>query len=231
MSFDLNDLGNHFNASAHSKNDATANKYGVADVRDATILYDQVVHELLSVIEPASDATILDVGCGTGEILARVASICPDIVGLDLASGMVQIVMDKGYRALSYVGDVFPFRDSSFDVVMIYQVFINLPDAGVAKKLLQEASRVTRKGGKILVGAVPHPIFSRLPTHRLAWWKNAKMLLHRLVTGEQVIPYYSYDYAFFGDVFDLLKLERLSFLPCRIPRTGWETKYHVILVK
>jgi SAM-dependent methyltransferase len=231
VSFDLNDLANHFDASALAKKDARANLYGVAGITDAMALYEKVVDELLRVLKPAPDAKILDIGCGTGEILERVALTCPDICGLDLAPAMAKIVSDKGYSAFAYDGGSLPFEDSRFDVVLIYQVFVNLPDAGVARRLLREAARVTRQGGEILVGAVPHPRLSGFPTHRLAWWKNTKMLLRRLVTGEQVIPYYSYDYAFFGDVLDALKLERLSFIPCRIPRIGWETKYHVILAK
>ena len=230
MAFDLKDLGSYFDSSAHVTKDATANKYGVTSSSDAGVLYEQVVGELLHVLEPSPTAKVLDVGCGTGEILERVASRCPDILGLDLSPAMTEIVKAKGHRALAYDGGAFPFEDGSFDLVMIYQVFINLPAAEIATNLLREAVRVTRKGGTILVGAVPHPVLSRMPTHERSRWVNAKILLRRLA-GRRTIPYYAYNYSFFGNVFDSFELERLAFVPCRVPRKGWETKYHVILTR
>ena len=230
MAFDLKDLGSYFDSSAHATKDATANKYGVASSSDAVLLYEQVVGELLHVLDLSPTARVLDVGCGTGEVLERIASRCPDILGLDLSSGMTEIVKAKGHRALAYDGGVFPFEDSSFDVAIVYQVFINLPSADIAENLLREAVRVTRKGGTILIGAVPHPAWSRMPTHDRSWWVNTKIWLRRLA-GRQTIPYYAYDYSFFGRLFDSLKLERLAFARCSVPRKGWETKYHVILTR
>lgn len=230
MAFNLNDLADHFDSSASARKDATANQYGVTSNDDAEWLYGEVVGEFVRIVAPAPHAKILDVGCGTGEILRRVAVRCPDTCGLDLSPAMVEIVKAKGHHAVSYDGRVFPFEDGSFDLVVIYQVFINLPSADIARNLLREAVRVTRKGGKVFVGAVPHPERSGLPTHDLAWWVNTKIALRKLARRPR-IPYYSYEYAFFEAVARALKLERPAFVPCAVPRKGWDTKYHVLLAR
>lgn len=229
MIFDIKDLIGHFNSSARSKYDP--NGYGLDTEQDATSVYEKVVDEMLLLLDPAGSERVLDVGCGTGEILERVSKRCPDIVGLDLSPAMAKIVNDRGYRAMAYDGNIFPFEDEVFDVVTIYQVIINLPTPDVAANLIREALRVTKKGGKILVGAVPHVNRSGMPTHRLHHWVKVKILLRRILLNKQSVPYFSYPYSYFGAIFDSFNLQRLQFAPCMVPRKGWEKKYHVIMVK
>jgi len=229
VTFKLRNLRTYFNSRALSDRNWLANGTSSCE-RNSSEMYNQIVEELIGLLNPTPNAKLLDVGCGTGEILERVASKYPDICGIDLAPAMVKIVNDKGFLACTLEGDNLPFEDGNFDVVLIYQVLINLPDASIARQLLREAERVTRKGGKILIGAVPHPERSGLPTHLLAWWKNFKIMVRNILSAKGAIPYYAYDYTFFGNIFDLLEMESMTIVPCRVLQ-GWETKYHVILVK
>jgi ubiquinone/menaquinone biosynthesis C-methylase UbiE len=231
MKFNLTDLANYFNDSAKNSKDVMANRYGALGVDDTLVLYDQVVEEIEEILDQPTNKSILDVGCGTGEILSRVTRTCPESIGLEISIEMVRIVEGRGFAALAYEGGTFPFKDNSFDIVLIYQVLINLPDAYSARNLLQEASRVVRNGGRILVGAVPHPTRSALPTHAMALWKELRMQSRRIIFGAKSIPYYSYKYEFFGSLFDDFEFQSIEFLPCHIQVPAWQTKYHVLLVK
>lgn len=85
---------------------------------------------------------VLDLACGTGEILRRVrAELRPGLAaGLDLFRGHLLgqrgVVQGDGFRA--------PFRDGSFDLVLVRHVLQALPDP-VA--LLREARRLLAPGG------------------------------------------------------------------------------------
>lgn len=231
MSFSLQDLARYFDSSARRRKDATANLYGALPASELARLYDEVVQEIAGILQPAAGTKVLDIGCGSGEILVRLGGRCGEIIGVDLAPAMAELVREKGYPALVYDGQRLPFEDERFDAVIVYQVFINLPDRGTAESLVREAARVTRSGGKILVGAVPHPQKSRLGTHASSWIFAAKSNARKAFLQSAGIPYYAYPYEFFGRLLDSLMLQRLCVLPCGVRRPGWETKYHVLFVK
>jgi SAM-dependent methyltransferase len=144
---------------------------------------------------------------------------------------MASIVVSKGHRALAYDGGALPFEDGTFDLAMIYQVLINLPDERSARALVREALRVTRPGGTVLLGALPHPAWSGFPTHRRAWWVQAKISARRLLFGQNVVPYFSYDPGMFDQMFRQRTVAKVSYASCRITRKGWNTKYHAILTR
>jgi ubiquinone/menaquinone biosynthesis C-methylase UbiE len=90
---------------------------------------------------------ILDLGCGVGALLPHLRDASPEavVVGLDRTQAMVAL----GPRAFPLlVGDAVrvPFRDRSFDAVVMAFMLFHLPDptAGLA-----EARRVLRQGGWI----------------------------------------------------------------------------------
>ncbi len=84
----------------------------------------------------------LDVGCGTGVF----GKIWKSSVGLDVAKNMVR----KARRFMKdvVVGDAsnLPFKSESFDSTVFNATIFLLPDA---EKALEEAMRVTKKGGVV----------------------------------------------------------------------------------
>jgi ubiquinone/menaquinone biosynthesis C-methylase UbiE len=92
-------------------------------------------------------ACVLDIGCGTGEILRRFRDdFAPRrIAGLDLYPGHLRsapppVVRGDGFRA--------PFADGTFDLVLVRHLLQALPDPPA---LLREARRLLRPGGRLHV--------------------------------------------------------------------------------
>jgi ubiquinone/menaquinone biosynthesis C-methylase UbiE len=112
--------------------------------------YHQMIDELeVQVTAPyARGARVLELGCGTGLILARVAETAEKAVGIDLSEGMAQQARDRGLDV--HIGSVcdLPFEDDEFDLTYSFKVLAHVPDIDAA---LREAARVTRPGGHLLL--------------------------------------------------------------------------------
>jgi len=125
------------------------------------------IAEAIATQVPAG-SRLLDVGCGPGEVLNRLATIAPgiDATGLDVDTAMIGRARRKAARAgraaddgpRFVVADVaaMPFPDASFDVVVSSYAVHHWPDrhAGLA-----EVMRVLKPGGRAIVWDVapPHP--------------------------------------------------------------------------
>ena len=112
--------------------------------------YHQMIDELeFLVTEPyARGARVLELGCGTGLILRRVAGVAKEAVGIDLSEGMAQLARERGLDArIGSVCDL-PFEDEQFDLTYSFKVLAHVPDIEAA---VREAARVTRPGGHLLL--------------------------------------------------------------------------------
>jgi len=103
---------------------------------------------------PLGAGSILDLGCGTGEIAARLAEMFPgaSLVGVDLEEPHLERARAKcapfGERVRFQTGDALalPFADDRFDLVVCRHVLQAVPDAA---RVLAEIKRVLRPGGRV----------------------------------------------------------------------------------
>jgi len=103
---------------------------------------------------PPGDGAVLDVGCGTGEITARLAERFPEasFAGIDLEESHLQRARARcasfGPRVRFEVGDALalPFPDATFDLVVCRHLLQAVPDAA---RVLAEIKRVLRPGGRM----------------------------------------------------------------------------------
>lgn len=119
----------------------------------------------LEVLAPfARGRDVLELGCGTGLILERVAPMARTAKGIDLSEGMIAKARERGLDV--QVGSVtqLPYPDASFDCVYSFKVLAHVPDLG---KAIAEAKRVTRPGG-VMVLELYNPMSLRYVAKRLA---------------------------------------------------------------
>lgn len=90
----------------------------------------------------------LEVGVGTG-IFAQALDA---EVGLDPARACLQRTRDRGVAPVQGVGEALPFRDGSFDRVLLLTSLCFLDDVAAA---LAEVRRVLAPGGAVVVSEIP----------------------------------------------------------------------------
>jgi ubiquinone/menaquinone biosynthesis C-methylase UbiE len=96
----------------------------------------------------AEGARVLELGCGTGRILARLDEVARESIGIDLSEGMAAHARSRGLDVR--VGDLcaLPFDDASFDLTCSFKVLPHVRDVEAA---IAEAVRVTRQGGHLVL--------------------------------------------------------------------------------
>jgi ubiquinone/menaquinone biosynthesis C-methylase UbiE len=90
-------------------------------------------NQLIILLPPENPVSVLDVGCGTGEISLLLAEIGHTVTGLDLSEGMIQTAkkksLENGLQIDYKCGDAEnpPFHTESFDIIIQRHVIWTLP--------------------------------------------------------------------------------------------------------
>lgn len=106
---------------------------------------------------------VLDVGCGSGLLLLRLAPDCETYVGVDFSARVLK-QLGKYVAQHPELGPVTLrqgmahelgfLEDDSVDLVILNSVVQYFPDTGYLLAVLEQALRVTREGGHIFIGDV-----------------------------------------------------------------------------
>jgi ubiquinone/menaquinone biosynthesis C-methylase UbiE len=116
---------------------------------------------VIGFLAPAARPRVLDLGAGSGRIGGPFANAGDDYVGVDLSLGMLRAFAQRvepetraGLRLAQADGARLPFRDASFDAVMLIQVFGGMSGW---RRVLDEARRVSRPPGVLIIGRLVRP--------------------------------------------------------------------------
>ena len=109
------------------------------------------IHECLDKYE---SPRLLDIGAGTGRYSVALANEGYDVTAIELVKYNLGILKKKGSAVKAYQGNALKlkrFEDESFDVTLLFGPMYHLFTFEDKLKALNEAKRVTKKGGRILV--------------------------------------------------------------------------------
>jgi amino acid adenylation domain-containing protein/non-ribosomal peptide synthase protein (TIGR01720 family) len=121
------------------------------------------VEETVARVRAMQPRRVLEIGCGTGLLLTRLAPECERYIGADFSDIVVAQLQrycasreDLRHVELrqSAADDLSFVEDGSVDLVILNSVVQYFPSAEYLIDVLAEAARVTRRGGKIFVGDV-----------------------------------------------------------------------------
>lgn len=138
-------------------------------------------HILLSVLarcladEPAGTRRILDVGCGTGAMTARLSRF-GTTEGIDADPQAIEFCRRRNLHSVKQVSDLpLPYEKGSFDVATAFDVLEHIDDDWA---MLCEIRRVLRPGGTLLVS---------VPAYQFLWGRQDVVSRHcRRYTAKEV---------------------------------------------
>lgn len=133
-----------------------------------SVFYQAVHVRLLEFVDLPAGAQVLEVGCGTGKLLKRLAQTDADLTGsgIDLAGGMIaQAIANNPYpnrlKFLQASVNELPFADATFDGVFCAISFLHYPDPVIA---LSEMARVLKPNSPIYLADFAPPPWSPTDT-------------------------------------------------------------------
>jgi SAM-dependent methyltransferase len=97
---------------------------------------------------------VLDLGCGEGRFSRLLSAEGATTVGIDPIWKMLEAASQTGDPSESYVlgaGEILPFADQSFDLVIAYLCLIDITDFRAA---IEESARVLKDGGRLIAANV-----------------------------------------------------------------------------
>lgn len=144
---------------------------------------EETLDRTLQYLEGPALHQLLEVGCGTGELLRRLRRRYPEtlLAGIDPAAGMLAVARrklgaDPRARVHGACAEALPFHSGRFEGVVCVNVFHGVRDAPAA---MDEMIRVLRPGGRLVV----------VDWCRDAWWSRGINRWHRWVDPAHVWMY------------------------------------------
>jgi len=148
-------------AEAIMKERITLDMLCYASGRDSRFWDERTYKNLLDTISPQLDLdknlTLLEVGCAAGFLAQGLSAMVSSYTGVDISRAAIKAarrlkLANASFKCAS--GDRLPFKEDTFDRVVSYDVFTNLPEMEYAARIVKEMYRVVKPGGKVLVGSL-----------------------------------------------------------------------------
>jgi len=104
----------------------------------------------LRLIGDVQGLKVMDVGCGEGRFCRKLAAMGAHVTGIDPTRSLIEVAEQRDPDGEYRVGSGTDIKDAdgTYDLTILYLVLIDIRDYETA---IQEAARITKKGGKVLV--------------------------------------------------------------------------------
>lgn len=114
--------------------------------------YDEVLSEIRHRIVSHKAVTVLDIGCGTGNLCGELSDKI-DVIGIDKSTEMISFAKEKYNNMKFTLGDFLdkPFRKNDVDVVVTTYAFHSLTD-DQKKEAIKYMLQYIKDDGKIIIG-------------------------------------------------------------------------------
>lgn len=160
---------------------------------------------LLALLDPSPSEKILDLGCGTGVLVKRIADQLEAeagglSIGIDAAANMIRVATKKRAnetcRFEVMAAEHLDFGDDSFDAVVSSLFFHHVP-ADLKAAALSEAFRVLKPGGRLIIADMHLPTswMGALVSHVARWFfmqpqigENIRGILPGLIEAAGFLP-------------------------------------------
>lgn len=109
------------------------------------------IHEYLNTM---NNPKIMDIGAGTGRYSVALAEEGYDVTAVELVKHNLRVIEQKSDKVKVFQGNAInlsKFNDETFDLVLLFGPMYHLCDRDSQLKALNEAKRITKKGGIIMV--------------------------------------------------------------------------------
>ncbi len=125
-------------------------------------LLDNRLGSMFDLINPREEDSILDVGCGRGELSYQLSKFCKKVTAVDYSKDAIRIAQET-YAKLSTANrleysctDVLTMPDTaSFDKIVLSDVYEHI-DAEVMEKLLPKLRDMMTEDGKLFIHTAPN---------------------------------------------------------------------------
>lgn len=121
----------------------------------------------------SADATLVEVGCGTGRMTARFAPFVCRAVAIDFSLQSLIRCREKlasaGIENVTLIqadATALPIKGGAADRVLSCQVLEHLPTPSARDQMVSELRRICKKGGRIVLSAYKHSLLTKLIGHK-----------------------------------------------------------------
>ncbi|HET6614259.1 MAG TPA: class I SAM-dependent methyltransferase [Dehalococcoidia bacterium] len=136
-------------------------RYGLDD-RANLFLFQHRERALLDLLRrealmPLVDKRVLDIGCGTGDVLrdsVRYGAEPSMLHGVDLLRARIDVARERSPLGVTFsLGDAedLPYPAGHFDIALMFTVLSSILDEGMRRRVAAEALRVLRPRGVLIV--------------------------------------------------------------------------------
>ncbi len=130
---DYNKISAHF---------SSTRQYNWPDIADA-----------INTLELEKNQKVVDLGCGNGRLFEVLEKYGVEYFGLDISEELINLAKNAYPRGKFVVSDILktPYKKNEFDAVISIAALHHIPSKKLRRETIEEISRITRPGGKILV--------------------------------------------------------------------------------